>query len=122
MTAKSEPRFKGLMGGPGDAAAKKDQPVVSVVPDPAAAPAAAAPASVPASTTAPAARPDPQEKKSRAKVQLNTQQPEDLKNAADKAAAYLSFTSGKKITTTEVVERALRAYLETLPPEATATN
>lgn len=118
MTAKSEPRFKGLMGGPGDAAAKKDQPVVSVVPDPAAAPAAPATSSVPA----PAAQPDPQEKKSRAKVQLNTQQPEDLKNAADKAAAYLSFTSGKKITTTEVVERALRAYLETLPPEATATN
>lgn len=58
------------------------------------------------------------EKKSRAKVQLNTQQPEELKNAVDKAAAYLSFTTGRKVTTTDVVERALRMYLEQLPDAA----
>jgi hypothetical protein len=114
-------RFSGLMGAPVPVT-KDDAPALAAVPTPPELTPAAAPS--PVSTTPPAAvntagdqAPEP-EKKSRAKVQLNTQQPEELKNAVDKAAAYLSFTTGKKVTTTDVVERALRIYLDQLPDAA----
>jgi hypothetical protein len=50
-------------------------------------------------------------RKAALRVQLNTQQPEELKAAVSKAASYLSYTTGEKVTTTEVVERALREFL-----------
>jgi hypothetical protein len=115
-------RFSGLMGAP-DTGTKGDAPALAAVPTPpeqtpAATPSPVSTAAAPAAlNTAGDQAPEP-EKKSRAKVQLNTQQPEELKNAVDKAAAYLSFTTGKKVTTTDVVERALRVYLDQLPDAA----
>lgn len=104
-------RFSGLMGSP-DPAEKSDPPVVTVA-------ATQVPTEAPAvPLVAPVAVEEPVAKKSKAKVQLNTQQPEELKNAVDKAAAYLSFTTGKKVTTTDVVEQALRVYLDQLPDAA----
>lgn len=66
-------------------------------------------------------QPSPAPSKSSARVQLNTQQPEELKAAISKAASYLSYTTGGKVTTTEVVERALREFLlsGTFPNEVT---
>lgn len=123
-------RFGGLMGSleetvpteaaaPAGATAAPDTSETAAAPD-TSTPAAAEPARDPDLAPAPVtvAVEDVPEKKTRAKVQLNTQQPEELKNAADKAAAYLSFTTGKKITTTDVVERALRMYLDQLPDAA----
>lgn len=110
MTA-SKQRFSGLMGSPEPTQAGEEAGAISAP--------AQAPTQTPA-TPAPAlaAAEEPAAKKSKAKVQLNTQQPEELKNAVDKAAAYLSFTTGKKVTTTDVVERALRVYLDQLPEAA----
>lgn len=110
MTA-SKQRFSGLMGSPEPTEAGDVTAATSA--------SAQAPTQAPA-TPAPAlaAAEEPAAKKSKAKVQLNTQQPEELKNAVDKAAAYLSFTTGKKVTTTDVVERALRVYLDQLPEAA----
>lgn len=118
-------RFKGLMGTPEPSTkdappAASVTPAIAVVPDPVLDTSAAATAPV-ESTLTPTPAPESQEvpeRKSKAKVQLNTQQPEELKNAVDKAAAYLSFTTGKKVTTTDVVERALRVYLDQLPEAA----
>jgi hypothetical protein len=77
---------------------------------------AAAPAQTPASESATNGDAgETAEKKTGRKVQLHTQQPEDLKNAVAKAAAYLSFTTGKKVSMTDFVERALRVYLAQLP-------
>ena len=104
-------RFSGLMGS-ADPALKNDVPVVNIA-------ATQVTTEVPAvPVAAPVAAAEPVVKKSKAKVQLNTQQPEELKNAVDKAAAYLSFTPGKKVTTTDVVAQALRIYLDQLPDAA----
>lgn len=64
-----------------------------------------------ANASARIAKPEAATRPSMPKVQLNTQQPEELKAAVSKAASYLSYTSGEKVTTTEVVERALREFL-----------
>ena len=97
-------RFSGLMGS-ADPALKNDVPVVNIA-------ATQVTTEVPAvPVAAPVAAAEPVVKKSKAKVQLN-------KNAVDKAAAYLSFTSGKKVTTTDVVAQALRIYLDQLPDAA----
>lgn len=119
-------RFGGLMGSLEEAAPAEGPSTTKAVVGTEALEAPAAPdtsapsAAEPVKDQAPApvAAQDVPEKKTRAKVQLNTQQPEELKNAADKAAAYLSFTTGKKITTTDVVEQALRMYLDQLPDAA----
>lgn len=108
-------RFSGLMGSP--ETTDDETPALAVVPSPSDQPATSTSPAPVAATAAGDQTPEP-EKKSRAKVQLNTQQPEELKNAVDKAAAYLSFTTGKKVTTTDVVERALRVYLDQLPDAA----
>lgn len=107
-------RFIGVVSPPRDGSPEQvDQAAV-----PAAAP-APAPAQTPAlesGTSGDAG--ENAEKKTGRKVQLHTQQPEDLKNAVAKAAAYLSFTTGKKVSMTDFVERALRVYLAQLPEAA----
>jgi len=111
MTASK--RFSGLMGAP-EPAPKAETPAPAVTEStPGAAPVISEP--VPAADQKITPVPDAPGQPTKAKVQMNTQQPEDLKNAADKAAAYLTFTTGKKVTTTDVVEQALRAYLKQFP-------
>lgn len=105
-------RFSGLMGEPEPSIKAPEPQPTDDAPEPTKT--SKTPASSVTQPTAPAT-PAP-ESKTKAKVQLNTQQPEDLKNAADKAAAYLTFTTGKKVTTTDFVEQALRKALKDLPP------
>lgn len=88
-------RFSGLMGSPTEAESGK-----ASTPEPSS---DVRPASSPVPMSAP--------QKTVARVQLNTQQPEELKTAVTKAANYLSYTTGGKVTSTDLVERALREFL-----------